>query len=330
MPKRELIRGSTSILDVISVKSTANAPLVGLGAVPSPALVAGNLSAQTSGGTLTGTVYIALTYYTTPGANGAANGETLPSTTQSIAASGSTASVIITMPTAPVGAGPVNVYAGTSSGSLFIVPGLTQVANTGSVTLTTMPTSGANPPGSDTSWSNGLAAYLSFDNGTSQTSLPIYKGTLGTWSNAAAPNLTLVALGNGDYQVSYPNATANTTGASSAKLKLTGVTNMATLDWSIDIDNDRTAFVVSSDATPTTSSFTVNTTGSPAIKNTNHFYSTPLQFLVFTSGANAGKCVKLDANGHTVSGLVSTFTFTGDTLLSAPAVGDTGFVIAGG
>lgn len=126
---------------------------------------------------------------------------------------------------------------------------------------------------------------------------------------------------------------ATATGADPADFDfvVTGYDPFDPFGLGLGINSAATPFVVSNDSAATTTSFTVNTTGSPKVKNTAGYYSTPTQFIAFNSGANAGKCVKIAASGHAVAGAVSTFTIAAaDALPGAPSVGDTGFIIAGG
>jgi hypothetical protein len=83
---------------------------------------------------------------------------------------------------------------------------------------------------------------------------------------------------------------------------------------------------VSADGTASTTSFTSNTSTSPGLSTTTGFYSTPQQRIVFYSGANLGKCVRIASSGYTYS-TFGTFTLM-DALPVAPSTSDKYFIIA--
>jgi hypothetical protein len=122
--------------------------------LPAPAVP--TLAASTTGGTLaTGTVYVKITALN-------ASGETAASTEASVAVTGPTGSVTVSW-TAVNGASKYNVYASTTSGAEIFVG---QTTGT-SYTITSLPTSGAAAPTTNTT-SYNLNTYLTGQTDSSQ------------------------------------------------------------------------------------------------------------------------------------------------------------------
>lgn len=212
--------GATSQIVEMTLDTAAGAPYAGLAtqpsAPPTPVLVTG------TGGSLAAVQYwVVATYTTTPG-NGVANGET----TQSVAATATpSASGIITanLNTIPSIIGGVNWYiSNTAVTGPFLFAGSTSSPTT-NFTFTTMPGSGANPPGTNTAFPNGFQITYQRDNGTETKLTLSVGGTYGTFTSAG--QLSESAVCPGKYTVCLADA-ANASGASVVRLDAQGVSGL--------------------------------------------------------------------------------------------------------
>lgn len=127
-----------------------------------------------------------------------------------------------------------------------------------------------------------------------------------------------------DVQLVQGNTFSTYTGVVPADVqKVSGSTAAATALSAQSLGS--TLAAVSSDASPTTTRFTANTTGSPALKATTGWYSTPNSLIVFYTGTLQGKTTY--CTNYTASGGVGTFTL-GAALPSAPSAADQFFIIS--
>jgi hypothetical protein len=174
----------------------------------------------------------------------------------------------------------------------------------------------------------GTAAVIPFGTGSGQLNVsggnlagavPSVTGSVGSVAGSVTGDVQGKVLGGGASSITGVGAQSNCTQIAGST---TAATNLSATAQGVFLGQ------VSSDATPTTTSFTSNTSTSPGLSTTTGFYSTPQQRIVFYSGANAGKCVRIASSGYTY-GTFGTFTLmSGDALPTAPSSGDKYFIIA--
>jgi hypothetical protein len=238
MPKPTIVANSTSVLDIITIRTVGGLPMTGVGKLGNPAS-GPTLTAQTTGGSINTTtnaiVDVAFSYTSTPGANGAANGETLVSPTVSVTmgASLTIASILCVFPSTWPAAGAIGVYVGAHGGTLFLVTGSGFPVPFGqnAIQINAVPTSGTVVPTSNTSFSHGFTCTMVHDNDTAQTALNPYVATANTWTNPSPPCLGLFEMGNGTYQISEPDAAWSKAQAQIVTFTISGVQGMGVATW---------------------------------------------------------------------------------------------------